>query len=62
MEAETTDIPVENRHRHIRKERTLASFDNGMNKITGIMRGRGIRSRRYGRKGNIWAGVVLGRG
>ena len=50
MIEKTTDIPVENGKRQIMKGIQLRNYANGKNRRTGI------RSRRYGSKGNIWAG------
>ena len=47
------DIQVKNGHRRIMRERKLMSCNNGRYRSTGIMRGREIRSKRYGNKGSI---------
>ena len=54
MGVETAYILVENGHCKIMKERKL-TCDYGRNSRTGVRRGEGIRSRRYGSKSNIWA-------
>ena len=41
---------MKNGHRWIMKERKLTNCDNGRTRRTGIMRGEGIKSRRYGDK------------
>ena len=45
--AETEDISLENGHRGIMKERKLTRCNNGRNWRTGIMRGEGVKGRRY---------------
>ena len=44
MGTDTMDIPVENGHRRIMKERKLTSCDNNRDRSTGTIRGGGIRS------------------
>ena len=45
------DIPVDNGYRQMMKERKLMNCDN--DRRTKIMRSGGIRSKRYGSRGNI---------
>ena len=59
MGMKTTDIPVENGHCRIMKERKLTSCVNDRNRNTGIIRDGGIKSRRNGSNGSFWAGGIL---
>ena len=61
MGAEAMDIPAENGHCRIMKKRKFA-FNNDRDRSTGIMRGGGIRCRRYESKVSIWSGGIWERG